>query len=202
MRDEILFWDYDWFATSEAVKGTARNAVDQLSQAAFEERDITEIAAELCDKYSMAPPTLDTDNITVKKRDIEIDVSHDRMRYFGDGGPHYVKGTGIDVRVPFSGDPRMFKLKPTTWSMSVPRGRVEGNFVVFTISGTNLSTEKVRDEIDKRVAEIKKWLNYQSKGAREFSDELNRVVVQALEARKSKLNADNELIAGLGFKVE
>lgn len=202
MHDEILFWQYDWFAMSEAQKRAARSEASQLSEVAFGERDIPEIAAELCEKYSMVPPTLDTDNITVKKRDIEFDVSHDRMQYFGDYGPHYVKGTGIDVRVPFSGDALMFKLKPTTWSLSVPHGRVEGNFVVFTISVTNNSTEAVKAEIDERVAEIKKWLNYQSESAGGFSDELSRIVVEALEARKSKLIADKELIAGLGFKVE
>lgn len=202
MHDEILFQECDWFKTIEAQKNAACNEANRLSESAFEEHSIEEIAAELCEKYSLIPPTLDTDKIKGKKRDIKIDVSHDRMRYFSGSGTRYVEGTAIDVRVPFSGDPKMFKLNPNIWSTSVAYGRVEGKSVVFTIGGINLSTEKVKDEINKRVAEIEKWLNYQSESVSGFSDELNKIVVEALEARKSKLNADNELIAGLGFKVE
>lgn len=202
MRDDVLFWKYDWFNVVEAQKDAARKDAGHLPKSAFDERDVTEIATELCEKYSLVPPTIDPDNISVKQREIDLDVSRDRMRSFGDGRPHYVKGTAIDVRLPFTGDPGMFNVKPNTWTTSIPRGSIEGNSVIFTISGTELSAEKVKANIESTVAEIQKWLDFQSDSARGFPEQLAQVVNQALEARKSKLGADSDLISGLGFKVE
>ena len=202
MHDDILFWEYEWSKVSDAQKEGARRYADQLPQAAFEGRELAEIAAELCEKYSLVPPTLDPIKITVEIREIEIDVSHDRKWYFGRGGPHYVKGTAFDVRVHFNGDPKMFKIKPNNSLLNFPRGRVESNSVAFTISGIDLSTDKVKAEITSRVVEIQTWLDFLSESARDFPNALNQVVVQTLEARKSKLSADSDLISGLGFKDE
>ena len=202
MHDDILFWEYEWFKVSDEQKEGARRYADQLPQAAFEGREMAEIAAELCEKYSLVPPTLDHIKITVEKREIEIDVSHNRTWYFGRGRPRYVKGTAFDVRVPFNGDPKMFKIKPNKSFSNFPRGRVESNSVAFTISGIDLSIDKVKAEITSRVVEIQTWLDFLSESARDFPNALNQVVVQTLEARKSKLSADSDLISGLGFKVE
>ena len=202
MPDEALFWKYDWLAVVEAQKAAARKDAENMSKADFAQRSFEELRVGLCEKYSLEVPALDLDNITVSQRETEIDVSHDRMRYFSTGDPHLVKGTAIDVRVPFVGDPGMFNIKPTTWTTSLPRGRIEGNSVRFTISGTNLLPEKVKSAIDHRISEIQEWLGFQEKRVGNFPNELAQVAMQALEARKKKLDADTELISGLGYWTE
>lgn len=202
MRDEALFWKYDWFAVVETQKAAARKDAENMSKADFARLSLEELRVGLCEKYSLEVPALDLDTITVNQRETEIDVSHNRMRYFSAGGPHYVKGTAIDVRVPFVGDPGMFNIKPTTWTTSLPRGRIEGNSIRFTISGTDLSPEKVKSEIDHRVSNIQQWLVFQEKSVGNFPNELAQIAKQALEARKKKLDADSSLISGLGYRVE
>ena len=202
MRDEALFWKYDWFAVVEAQKAAARKDAENMSKADFARQSLEELRVGLCEKYSLEVPALDVDNITVSQRETKIDVSHDRMRSFATRGPHYVKGTAIDVRVPFVGDPGMFNIKPTTWTTSLPRGRIEGNSVRFTISGTDLTPDKVKSEIDHRISEIQQWLGFQEKSVGNFPNELAQVSTQALEARKKKLDGDAELIAGLGYRTE
>jgi uncharacterized coiled-coil protein SlyX len=202
MRDEALFWEYDWFAVVEAQKAAIRRDAENMSKADFARQPLDELQADLCEKYSLEVPALDLDNITIKQRETDIDVSHDRMRYFSTGGPHYIKGTAIDVRVPFVGDPGMFKIKPTTWTTSLPRGRIEGSSVRFTISGTDLSPEKVKSEIDHRINEIQQWLGFQEQSIGNFPTELAQIAKQALEARIKKLESDSELIAGLGYRTE
>ena len=201
MRDEALFWKYDWFAVVDAQKAAARNNVEKMSKADFDQHSLEELQAGLCEKYSLEVPALDLDNITVKQREVEIDVSHDQMRYFSTGGPHYVKGTAIDVQVPFVGDPSMFSIKPTTWTTSLPRGWIEGNSIRFTISGTDLSPEKVKSEIDHRISEIQQWLGFQQKSVGNFPDELAQITKQALDTRKSKLAADSDLIIRRGPRL-
>ncbi|SIS70243.1 hypothetical protein [Paracoccus saliphilus] len=202
MRDDILFFKHDWNRVVEAQKLAARRDADKKTNSDFNSTSIEELASHLCEKYSLEVPKLDPDNTSIKQREIEIDISHDRMRHFSTGGPHYVKGTAIDVRVPFHGDPDMFDVKPNTWTTRIPRGRVEANSIVFTISGTDLSQERVKSEIDRQINEIQQWLSFQEKSVVNFPDELAHVVKQALEARNSKLDADSSLISGLGYKVE
>ena len=202
MRDDVLFWKYDWSAVVENQKHGARDLASKLTAKAFSEKSVEELANEICEKYSLEVPNLDTENISVKQREVDIDVSNDRMRYFSSGGPHYVKGTAIDVRVPFSGDPAMFEVKPNTWTTVIPRGRVEGNSVVFTISGTDLKQEKVKTEIDRQVSDLKTWLGFQEKSMGNFTAELAQIAKQAVEARRTKIEADADLVSGLGYKTE
>ncbi|HEY9021346.1 MAG TPA: hypothetical protein VIN17_11880 [Paracoccaceae bacterium] len=202
MRDDVLFWQYDWTAVVEGQKRAARDAANKLTSKAFSEKSSEELAGELCEKYSLEVPSLNTENITVKQREVEIDVSNDRSRYFSSGGPHFVKGLAIDVRVPFTGDAELFKVKPNTWTSSIPRGRVEGNSVVFTISGTNLEEEKVKAEIDRQISELQTWLGFQEKSKGNFTAELSQIARQAVEARKTKIEGDADLISKLGYKTE
>lgn len=173
-----------------------------MSKADFAARSLDELLATLCEKYSLKVPTLDLANVSVKQSEADIDVSHDWSRGFSTGGRHYVKGTVIDVRVPFLGDPGMFNLKLNTWTTSIPRGRVEGNSVRFTISGTDLAQQQVKADIDHRIAEIQEWLGFQQQSLGNFTQELAQTARQALEARKKKLDADSSLISGLGYRVE
>jgi len=140
MRDnQALFWEYDWNRVAEGQKVAANRDVESYIGTTFSGNSMEELADQLCDKYSLTVPELDLENISVKRWEVQIDVSNDRMRYFSGDGPHHRPGTAIDVRIPFSGDKDMFKIKPNTWTTSIPRGRVEGNSVVFTISGTKLA---------------------------------------------------------------
>ena len=202
MCDDVLFWEYDWNRVVEAQKMGATKDAGNMTKSDFENSSIEDLAEQLCEKYSLEVPKLDKDTISIKQREVEIDVSGDRDRYFSSHGPHYVQGTAIDVRVPFHGDPNMFKVKPNTWTTAIPRGRVEANSIVFTISGTDLTQDQVKAEINRKIGEIEQWLGFQGESIGNFPNELAQVVGQAVEARKKKLDADTELVSGLGYNVE
>ncbi|MDB5659368.1 MAG: hypothetical protein JWS10_1983 [Cypionkella sp.] len=202
MNDDILFWKHEWMSIVEAQKAALRKDVDRLTKSDFEQTGEEELANQLCTKYSLEVPKLGVDDISVKQREINIDVSRDRMRYSSSGGPHYLKGTAIDVRVPFQGDRGMFEIKPNTWTTSIPRGRLEGNSVLFTISGIDLSPAQVKSDIDRQIADLQLWLGFQEQSVGSFPVELAQVAKQALIVRKKKLSADADLISGLGYKME
>lgn len=202
MRDDVLFWEYDWNQVVENQKVIATKDAGRMIKSDFESSSIEDLAKQLCEKYSLEVPKLDKDAISIKQREVEIDVSGDRDHYFSSDGPHYVQGTAIDVRVPFHGDPGMFKVKPNSWTTVNPRGRVEANSIVFTISGTDLTQDNVRAEVDRKVGEIEQWLGFQENSIGNFSSELAQVVGHAIVARKKKLDADADLVSGLGYDVE
>jgi hypothetical protein len=198
-HDEILFWKADWSSVIRHQLDNARQAVDALSSTELASDDVE---AKIYTRYSLEIPELDGENLSVSHREIEVDVSHDRNRYFSDQGPHYLKGTAIDVRVPFKGDADLFMVRPSTYDLNPPRGTIQGNFVCFTIEGVNLDRSQVKQRIDENVRSIETFLSHQRNSIGDFPDRLKSTIRNAIEARSEKLRADSSLIEGLGYKVE
>lgn len=201
-REELLFHEGDWFSVSEAQKQRVNSDIaskngDQLLNTSTED-----MAKYYAEEFSIAIPQLDYDGITVGQREAQIDVSHDFSRYFSDrSGPHYIAGTAVDVEIPFSGDAEVFRIRPTTFTMNPPRGRVSKGVLHFTIQGTDLTAQNVQDEIRSRLDSVEEYLGWLRQTATPFNDTLYDQAKLQIEARKQKLLSDRNLVAGLGFKM-
>ena len=201
MRDEILFWKRDWFAVVEGQKAGLRKRAQDLPADFFEDSSLDGIADQLVDEFSLNIPTIAPDEIEVSQCEIELEVSGRDDRLFSSPGPQHVKGTAIDVHLPFTGDKDMFFVKPSTFTGFPPRGRVQDGSITFTIRGTNLTRETVAGEIDGVVKSISEFLAFQEKSLGKFPQEIREVAYQAVERREKKLASDKDLVSGLGFKV-
>jgi hypothetical protein len=202
MRGDLLFWKHDWFSVVEGQKAALRKHVDGLRSDFFESGPLDELADQLATKFSLVPPVIEPDKIEVSQREVDIDVSGDSYRDISRSGPHYVKGTAITVNIPFTGDKGMFLVRPSTFSTHVPHGNVRDGFIQFTISGTKLTTEKVKSDIDSTVKSISEFLKNQALSVGNFPQEIRQIAYQALEQRKLKLDADKDLTSNLGYKVK
>lgn len=201
-REDLLFNTGDWFGVSEGQKRRLNEDIaskngDQLLNTSTED-----LAKYYEEAFSIVVPELDHDNVTVDQREAQIDVSHDRFRYFSDSsGPHYITGTAVDVEVPFSGDAEVFKVQPTTYTTNPPRGHISNGVLRFTIQGTDLTAQKVQDEIKSRIASVEQYLGWLRQTATTFNATLYEQAKNQIEGRKQKLLSDRSLVAGLGFKM-
>jgi len=202
MQDDVLFWKYDCSGVAQAQKAAARKDIEKLSKQTFEIKSVDELRVELASKYSLEVPKLQKSDISVKLREVQIDVRGDRFRHYSSGGPHYVTGTAVDVRMPFTGDAEMFQVKPNIWTTSIPRGRVQSGALIYTVEDTSLSQEKVKSEIDFWVASVETWLGHLEQSISSFPQELSREIEGLLVARKMKVERDSSLISGLGYRIE
>ena len=196
-----MFWELDWHSAVEYQKQELCRRVDSMSAEDFGKGTLDELAKRFAAEFALEPPTIFPENIEVSHREVEIDISGARHRDFSRRGPHYMKGTAIDVRLPFEGDKEMFRVKPSTFNYSPPRGQAKREHVEFTIQGVNLTKEQVKAEIDERVMAISEYLNFQAKSIGNFPNEIRQVAYQALEQRQKKLHADTDMISGLGYRV-
>ena len=84
----------------------------------------------------------------VDQHEVQVDVSQDRNRMISDRSrPFTMVGTAVDVVIPFSGDPGVFQIKPTTYTSMPPRGRVSKDQLSFTFQGTSFDPERLRTAI-------------------------------------------------------
>lgn len=198
---DVLFWEGDWFSVVEAQKQQMQRKIQNMSAADLAKKSIDERAGEIAAEFMLVPPTIFPDQIEVSQREADVNVSRYRDRNFGGEGSHYVKGTAIDVRLPFEGDRNMFRVRPTTYHHNPPRANAGANHIEFTIEGVNLTSDQAKARIDETVKAISEFLEFQKGSVGNLADQLRQLATQALQARKQKLDADRSLVAGLGYKV-
>lgn len=104
--------------------------------------------------------------------------------------------------MPFSGDPEVFKVQPTSFTLSPPLGEVRNGALVLAIQGTDLAADRVRGEIDRTLSEIQTHLTTLRADAKGLNDQLRSLARTAIERRREKLLRDKNLLGSLGFKMK
>ncbi|MEP2890927.1 hypothetical protein [Tateyamaria sp.] len=201
-REELLFNSAEWHGVTESQKAKMVADIGAKSDNQILNTSTEDLARYYAKAFDIGVPDLDHENITVDQQEVQIDVSHDSMRFIRDRSqPFHVSGTAIEVEVPFEGDAEVFKVQPPTYTMNPPRGCVTRRHLTFVVSGTKLTADKVSSEIQDRLAAVEKYLDWLREGAGPFNQSLFSIAKDQIEARKAKLLADRNLVAGLGFKV-
>src|SRR5690606_18060873 len=104
---------------------------------------------------------------------------------FGDG-PTYVSGTSISVHVPFDGDGQVFRLRPSTFSLSPPRATIGRNEVIVTVSAPadSLNAEELRRQIEGTITEIQTNLDRARSDIDSYNSSLPGTARALLERRR------------------
>ena len=193
MRDRDYFFNnIDWFS---ADRNQRKLLVDEIG-GLNEDRLLNTSVEDLCDyfekKFIIEIPVLKTEDIVADQREVQIDV----------GGGHILKGTAVEIAIPFDGDVEAFRVRPSSFTSNPPSGEVRNNSLILKIEGTDLTGDRVRDEINRTITEIQDYLTTLRGDARGFNDQLKSVARGAIEKRRQKLLADRSLVGSLGFKIK
>ncbi|MDE0075916.1 MAG: hypothetical protein OXO50_00260 [Caldilineaceae bacterium] len=178
------------------------NEVGSLSEA----RVLNTSPEILCDyfveKYKVEPLVIDESGIQVDYGDTQIDVSR-RVEYavFGRSGPTHVTGTRITFFVPFTGDPELFKYRPSTFSLSHLQGVVRGNELEFVYDRTSQEAPNIGSEFKRELQSVQKHLSRIADQVEQFNSTIRPKVSQQIGARREKLLQDRGIIEGLGFPL-
>ncbi len=114
----------------------------------------------------------------------------------------YVPGTEVEVEIPFSGEAEVFRIRPTTHTLSPPQAEVRSNTLVLRISGTNLSAEGVQQTINRTLTEIESHLATLRLNAAGLNQQLFPQAKASIEMRRQRLLGDRNLVGALGFKMK
>ena len=172
-----------------------------------EERVLNTSPEDLCNyfvkKYRIVPLAIDESAITVDYGDAQIDVSH-RIEYavFDRSRPAYVTGTRITFFVPFAGDPELFKCRPSTFSLSPPRGVVRNKELVFVYDRTIQDVPNIRTEFEREYQSVKQYLSQITDQVEAFNSTIRPKVSQQIGRRREKLLQDRGIVEGLGFPLK
>ena len=200
---DVLFNKGDWFATQEQWKKQLLDAIERKSGDELLNTSTTDLARFYSSEMAFEVPQIFPDDLVVDQRETQIDVSRDHNRWISDRSrPYHVTGTSVDVEIPFTGNKLGFDIQPTTRNLNNPRAVIGDGIVSFSITGAELSPERVKQEIDGVVRSLNEHLGWLANDAKSYNSSLESLAAQAIERRKEKLLKDKSLVAGLGFKIK
>ncbi len=200
-RSDILFYEYEGFSVIENRRRQLQNEVTAISEQRLLNTSVEDLVRYLAEKYQLSVPVLDVENAVADQREAMVEVSG-FMYHLDQGETRSVPGTQVILEVPFSGDPQMFKVRPSTYNSSPPRAEIRGQSVVLIQSGIQLSSGQVQAGFDRAISEIDQYLDWQRNDARGLNDQLPALARQAIEQRREKLLANQNLLSGLKFKLK
>lgn len=203
-RDEFLFRGTESFEFMERRRQQMNAEIAQIEGNRLLNTNVDDLATYFVKKFSIDVPELNEAQMSADQQEAKRDISGDprRMFYQGYGGPTHATGTEISVEIPFSGDAELFKVKPNTYNSSPPQGAVQGNTLTFRYWTDNMSSEQVRAQIDRWLGDIKQHLQWHRDTFKGFNDACSREARQAIESRRAKLLANQNLVAGLGIPLK
>jgi hypothetical protein len=196
-----LFRNFDWFSIDQHQRKQLAAEIDGWDGDRLLNTSVEDLSEYFEKKYWVDVPVLRVDDIVADQSETEIDVSHEPGRDIL-RRPLNIKGTAIEVTVPFDGDGEVFKIQPTSYTLNPPHGEVRDAVLVLRIQGTSLTAEGVRGEIDRTLSQIQAYLTTLRGDAQGLNDQLSSLARGAIERRREKLLRDRNLLGSLGFKMK
>lgn len=202
-REDYLFTGTNFNSVDRHQRQQMAQEIERVDADRLLNTSVDDLAEYFAEKFRIAVPELDVENLVIDQREKQIDVSRDPMRMIMDRGrAFYVTGTEIEVEVPFSGEAEAFKIQPSPYSLNPPRATARGSKLTFLITGTSLDADGVRKEIDRTVSEIQSYLSNLRGNLSGLNSQLLGEAKAAIEARRMKLLASRSMVASLGFKMK
>jgi len=197
-----LFSDYDLRGTLENQNKAIQSEVDSFGDDRLLNTGILDMVEYLYEKHIVTPIQLDENAISVDQAEAQINVSGDRNRYIRDrSGPFYIKGTSNKFFIPFSGDEKLFKCQPSTFTYSPPAATIAGNELILTYQTTEQNAEEIRSSFDRDLNEIKKYISWIERDVTSHNSTLKGRIEKIVSNRRDKILANRGLASSLGFPM-
>ena len=201
MNQRHLFNDADWSSVEQHQQKLLSDEILQSNSQRILTSSLEDLVDYLAQKYALHVPQLQKEHATADQQEREIDISGDRSRYWSSPGPHFVRGTEVSLAIPFSGDPDFFKTQPNTYTQDPPRGEIRDQMLILRVTGTNLDRAAVRQQLDHEISKIETYLTNLHSSVDLHNASIRERARQQLNARRTKLLADQNLVAELGYPL-
>ena len=184
------FREGDTFGTFANVVENAIAEINSLDNEYVLKASPTELEQYFIEKVLIKPLVLHEDERYIKNQTgTQIDVSHDFRRAVFPGERAVVKGTRVDIAIPFEGDPMLWRIRASTFSMGgCPEMEIRNNEVVFSVSFPNDSAEpdRLRTDIQRLIKSLVDAVAYLKRDVDNHNNSAPKRIREAL-ARKTSL---------------
>lgn len=196
-RDELLFYSNDWFSVERNQVAVMSEEIEKIQADRLLNTPVNDLAEYFFQKFKIDVPELNVEETTVDQSEKNVPVRD----YFSHENRH-VKGLEISVEIPFTGDKLMFHVRPTSYDMNPPRAEARSDHIFFTISGTELTGDRIKSRIDETTKSIQTYLTTLKGNAAPLNARLKSVAESMIQGRRDQLLASRNMVGSMGFKMK
>ena len=206
--DDLLFHKAPLRAVVDAHIEKMRAYVGDLSAERMNAASDDEIVAYVVSEYRIEPLQVDTDRAEAEHAETQVDVRHDFARaVFDQSQPCLVKGNQITLFVPFTGDPQLPLLTPSTRNFNPPRGTVrktgENSGVIHMSLAlpTDVDETQFNRWIEEQLNGLKQHAEWSHRDIELYNNRLEPQVRAAVSARRAQLEKQGSLLKKLAVPL-
>ncbi|MFD4627304.1 hypothetical protein [Streptomyces sp. NPDC058475] len=176
--------------------GKIKNAVEAWKEDELLAQPEQDVIDSLTERFRVEAPVLDRGGLTqepVSEADIPV-------REFGE--QFKVRQTVVTLVVPFTGERDLFTMRPNQWTTSAPRAIVGSSHLKIHWTGQSVDPAAIKQSLDNQLNEIEKWLGWISAQVNTYNGQAAALIAQEVKARKSRILANRDLEAAIGFPIK
>ncbi|MDH0893018.1 MULTISPECIES: hypothetical protein [unclassified Pseudomonas] len=199
-KPNYLFHSNDGSSALRNQISAASEDISKLPEQRVLQSDPEELISYFIQKFQIEIPSIDRSLITASHHERNIEV-YDQW----DKQMRSVPGEAYDFEIPFEGEGIFFSLKPSTWDFSPPHADISGQCLRLTISGRELSPEKIKESLDSFLESVEKYLVWHRQEWSGFEQQLSQAVRQSINDRREKLLKQKGVasqLSSLGIKLK
>lgn len=202
-HDDYLFNNANVFEVLQNEKRKLLSEIDVLDKARILDTNPDDLADYFESKYLIDVPVLDEDHIQTSQDDIKIELARGFETFgYERYGPNMVDGTRIIYHIPFSGDPNVFNIAPTTRAMNPPRGKIVRVELQIKREERDLDASRIKAAFNSDIVQIRTHLKQISTDVATHNSSLKATALDKISKRRDKLINDQKIVANLGYPVK
>lgn len=199
------FRDGDTFSTFRALMDRTLREVDGLDNEYVLKASPTELEDYYVSKVTVMPLSLDVDNHYIEEqKGTQIDVSHHFDRVVFPGERAVVKGTTLQIAIPYSGDAGLWRVRPSTFSLSsYPELEIRDDVVVFacTFPDDSANSEGLKADIQSNIRSLADAVANLRRDVDSHNQTAPQAIRSALDQKRTKAQLAVGAVAALGIPM-
>lgn len=193
MTDLLFYGKY----LSDALRAQGQKMRDEINSL-DENRILNTSEEDLCfyfvEKYKV-------EALQIDESQIKIDYGDARVNLKDYGHIVSLTGTRVTFYIPFSGDPGLFRLQPSTFSLNPPRGKVKGRKIEMIYERTTTEAERIKGEFESELTRLKNYLQCIEQDVTPFNSSIRETASQGIKVRREKILRDRDLVKNIGYPL-
>ena len=199
------FRDGDVFRTFQNLVNRTVREIEALENNYVLKASPVELEQYYVSEATITPLTLATKERYIDKQEgTPVDVSDDFRRPRFGNERIIVKGTVLDIAIPFTGDPELWRIQPSSYSVSgYPELEIRDSVVVFgcRFPDDSPEPERLKAEIERAIKSLNDAVATLARDVENHNREVSRKVREALNRKLTKAKATVDAVASLGIPI-
>lgn len=200
------FREGDTFATFRNIIDSVVNEIKALENGYVLKASEAELEDFYTEKALIDPLVLHSDQQYIKNQSgTQIDVSHDFRRAVFPGERAVVRGTRIDIAIPFEGNPMLWRIRASTWSSGgYPEIDVKNGEIILNVSfpDDSANPDQLKSDISRSIKSLEDAVGYLKNDVANHNNSVPNTVKQALKRKRELAQATTGAVAALGIPVK